>query len=53
MKLGYIRIIDVTGRISHAVPASAFTAPVAVGTIVRPATAADVDAANKQQKRKK
>ena len=51
-KLGFLRVTEVNGRVSRAMPASAFATPLAVGSIVRPATQADVNALNKPSKRR-
>ncbi|MDO9473283.1 MAG: CsgG/HfaB family protein [Caulobacter sp.] len=51
-KLGFLRVTEVTGRVSRAMPASAFAVPLAVGSIVRPATQADVNALSKPSRRR-
>ncbi len=52
VKLGYIRITEVTGRVSKAVAVSAFATPPAVGSIVRLANADDAAALGKDSKKK-
>ncbi len=52
VKLGFVRISEVNGRISKAVPASVFASGPAIGSIVRPATDADLRAMAKPGKRK-
>ncbi|HYD36956.1 MAG TPA: CsgG/HfaB family protein [Allosphingosinicella sp.] len=51
-KLGFIRITDVTGRISRAVAHVPFTTPPAVGAIARPASAGDLQALNGKKKKR-
>lgn len=50
-KLGFIRVTDVTGRVSKAVAASDFTAAPQVGSIARPASAEDLAALKAKKKR--
>ncbi|HYF23033.1 MAG TPA: CsgG/HfaB family protein [Caulobacteraceae bacterium] len=50
--LGYIKVASVTGRVSRALPMSVFAQPPPVGSIVRPATPAEVQALLKPKKRK-
>jgi hypothetical protein len=52
-KLGYIRITDVTGRISKAVAHGTLASAPAIGTIARPASAADLKSLSNQKKKKK
>jgi curli biogenesis system outer membrane secretion channel CsgG len=46
-KLGLIQVNDVTGRMSRAVAVSTFVSPPAVGSIVRPASQADIQAVSR------
>lgn len=52
VKLGFIRVSEVNGRISKAVPVSAFANALSIGAIVRPATQADTAALSKPGKKK-
>lgn len=51
-KLGLVRITEIVGRMSKAVAATAFAAPIPVGSIVRPASTDDIRALAKPAKRK-
>lgn len=51
-KLGLVRVTEVTGRVSKAVPAAPFATAPAVGSIVRPATVEDMRAVAKPAKRR-
>ena len=51
-KLGLVRITEIVGRMSKAMPATAFAAPIPVGSIVRPASTDDIRALVKPAKRK-
>jgi hypothetical protein len=51
-KLGLVRITEIVGRMSKAMPATAFGAPIPVGSIVRPASTDDIRALAKPAKRK-
>lgn len=51
-RLGFIRITDVNGRISKAVAHVPFASSPSVGSIVRPASAADLKALNASKKKK-
>jgi curli biogenesis system outer membrane secretion channel CsgG len=48
-KLGYVRVTEVTGRISKAIPISQFSGAPAVGSIVRPANPADAQGKGKKR----
>ncbi|HTK34938.1 MAG TPA: CsgG/HfaB family protein [Caulobacteraceae bacterium] len=50
-KLGFIKVTEVTGRVSRAATISQFAAAPQIGAIVRPASAEDVQALSKQQRR--
>jgi hypothetical protein len=51
-KLGFIRVVDVTGRISRAVAYVPFTASPPVGSIARPATQADLQILGNTRKKR-
>ena len=51
-KLGLVRITEIVGRMSKAVPATAFASAIPVGAIVRPASTDDIRALAKPAKRK-
>lgn len=51
-KLGYIRVTDVGNRVSKAEMASVFATPPQIGAIVRPASAAELQALAKPQRRR-
>ena len=51
-KLGFVRVVDVTGRVSKAAPITPFATAPAVGSIVRVASVEDVQALSKSQKRR-
>ncbi|EGF91310.1 hypothetical protein ABI_27250 [Asticcacaulis biprosthecium C19] len=53
VKLGYIRVTEVNGRVSKAVPVSEFTAAPAVGAIARATSAEDRAALAKPAKKRK
>lgn len=50
-RIGFIRVTDVAGRISKALPATEFPYAPAVGSIVRPATTADIQGLSKKKRR--
>lgn len=51
-RLGYIRITEVTPRLSKAAPLQQFVFPAQIGAIVRPASAAEVAALTKPKKKR-
>lgn len=51
-RIGFIRVTDVTGRISKALAASDFAYAPTVGSIVRPATTADLAALSGKKKKR-
>lgn len=52
VQMGYIQVTAVTGRVSRAVPITMFSSTPAIGSIVRPASNAEIDRLNKAQKHK-
>jgi hypothetical protein len=50
-KLGFIRITDVTGRISRAVAHAPFASTPPVGSIARPASPGDLQALKSKKKK--
>jgi curli biogenesis system outer membrane secretion channel CsgG len=52
-KLGFVRVTEVTGRLSKAEPITPFATSPPIGSIVRTATAADVDAITRPKKKRK
>lgn len=51
-RLGYVRVAEVSGRISKAVPLMTFAAAPAIGSVVRAASEEEVKELARAQKRK-